>query len=167
MFDFSEPVGFTIFCDDIREEASGKLNLIGTYDKVMVIHVPFPVTLPKFGFHIRIYTPASLEVERDFPINVIVYLPGDETDTPSLSSMLLADPEAAKSGLENLPWQPTGEHPLLARITLNWILSPLILKEPGIIRVLADYKGDSLRCGSLRVISADALTADRKSQTPS
>ncbi len=157
MFDFSEPVGFTIFCDDIREEASGKISFIGAYDTAMVIHVAFPATLPKFGFHIRIYEPANLAIERDFPIKIGVYLPGDAEDQPSLSNVLPADPEAARSGLANLPWRPTGKRPLLARTTLNWIASPLVLREPGAIVVSAKYKGDNLRCGSLQVIPATAV----------
>jgi hypothetical protein len=157
MFDFAEPVGFTIFCDDIREETSGKISFIGAYDTAMVIHVAFPATLPKFGFHIRIYEPANVAVERDFPIEIGIYLPGDAADEPSLSNVLPADPQAARTELANLPWRPTGERPLLARITLNWIVSPLVLKEPGTIRVLANYKGDILRCGALQVIPATAV----------
>ncbi len=159
MFDFSEPVGFTIFCDDIREEASGKISFIGAYDAAMVIHVPFPATLPKFGFHIRIYEPANFITERDFPIEISIHLPGDAEHEPSLSQILPADPQAAKTELANLPWRPKGERPLLARTTLNWIAAPFVLKEPGAIRILANYKGDSLRCGTLQVIPATTLAA--------
>jgi hypothetical protein len=159
MFDFSEPVGFTIFCDDIRGEVEGKTSLIGIYDAAMFIHVAFPARLPKFGFHIQIYEPANLESERDFPVEINIYLPGDEEGRPSLSAELPANPEAARSELaKKLGEHPTGKRSLLARITFNWIVSPLVLKEPGVIRVFANYKGDSLRCGSLRVIPAETLT---------
>jgi hypothetical protein len=158
MFDFSEPVGFTIFCDDIREEIGGKISFIGAYDAVMLIHTVFPIALPKFGFHIRIYEPANLLTERDFPIEITISLPGDAEHQPSLAQVLPADPQAARAELAKLPWRPTGEHPLLARITLNWIASPLVLKEPGAIRVQANYKGDILRCGSLQVIPATAVS---------
>jgi hypothetical protein len=157
MFDFSEPVGFTIFCDDIREEMGGKTSFIGTYDAVMVIHAAFPTVLPKFGFHIRIYEPANLVTQRDIPIEISIYLPGDAEHEPSLFQVLPADPQAARIELANLPWHPKGERPLLARTTLNWIAAPLVLKEPGAIRVLANYKGDSLRCGTLQVIPATAV----------
>jgi len=158
MFDFSEPIGFTIFCDDIREETGGKTTFVGAYDAVMVIHAAFPTMLPKFGFHIRIYEPANLITQRNFPIEVSIHLPGDPEQEPSFSRVLPADPEAARAELARLPWRPTGERPLLARITLNWIVSPLVLKEPGAIRVLANYKGDILRCGTLQVIPATAVT---------
>ena len=149
----------TIFCDDIREEIGGKTSFIGAYDAVMVIHAAFPAVLPKFGFHIRLYEPANLITERDFPIELSIHLPGDPEREPSLSQVLPADPEAARAELARLPWRPTGERPLLARITLNWIASPSVfLKEPGAIRVLANYKGDILRCGTLQVIPATAVT---------
>jgi len=167
MFDFSEPIGFTIFCDDIREEIGGKTSFIGAYDAVMLIHAAFPAVLPKFGFHIRIYEPANLITERDFPIEISIYLPGDPEHEPSLSRVLPADPEAARTELARLPWRPTGERPLLARITLNWIASPLVLKEPGAVRVLADYKGDILRCGTLQVVPAAAVTPVSNSEEQS
>jgi len=166
MFDFSEPIGFTIFCDDIRDEVGGKTSLIGTYQSVMVIHAPFPATLPKFGFHIEILESAELAMERDFPIEISIYLPGDDEDKPSLSGTLPADPDGAKATLDNLPWRPTGMRPLIAHVTLNWIASPFPLKEPGAIRVLAKYKSDIIRCGSLQVIRAPAQAAAEETDHP-
>src|SRR5271166_3714062 len=158
MFDFDEPVGFTIFCDDIREEASGKTSLIGVYEAAMVLHTPFPAVLPKFGFHITICEPSRLTVERDFPIKIEIFLPGDMDTEPSYSFSLPGDPEAAKTALANLPWRPIGDQPPVARLVLKPIVSSMVLKEPGIIRVRAIYKGDRLRCGALPVIPAEALT---------
>jgi hypothetical protein len=156
MFDFTGPVGFTIFCDDIRDELGGKTSVIGIYSGAMLIHAPFPVALPKFGFYIEILEPARLLLERDFPIEFSVYLPGDEEGKPSLLMQLPADPAAAKETYDNLPWRPT--RPLLAHTTLKWIVSPLQLKGPGAIRVLAGYKDDQIRCGGLQVISAPTVT---------
>src|SRR5229473_6840352 len=116
----------------------------------MVIHAPFPAILPKFGFHIEILEPAKLALERDFPIEINIYLPGDADDKPSLSGTLPPDPDGTKATHDNLPWRPT--RPLIAHVTLNWIASPFPLKEPGAIRVLAKYKSEIIRCGSLQVI---------------
>jgi hypothetical protein len=155
MFDFNEPIGFAIFCDDIRDEVSGKISLIGIYHSLMVIHGPFPATLPKFGFFIEILEPAKLILERDFPIELSIYLPGDEEGKPSIHNILPPDPVAAKEELASLPWEPT--RPLLAHITLKWIIAPFHLKESGTIRILAGYKDDQIRCGSLQVIHESAL----------
>ena len=45
---------FTIFCDDIREESSGKLIIIGLYAKDIMLATPVPVTLPKLCFLTRL-----------------------------------------------------------------------------------------------------------------
>jgi hypothetical protein len=158
MFDFSEPVGFTIFCDDIRDEIGEKTSLIGVYHGVMMIHGAFPATLPKFAFHITILAQAKFMLERDLPIEFGVFLPGDEEGKPSYSSILPADPVSARAEYDNLPWQPSG--PLIAHITLRWVVAPFILKGPGTIRVLARYKGDQIRCGTLQVIPVPAVAAD-------
>lgn len=132
----------------------------------MVVHGVFPTTLPKFGFHIWISEPANLVTTRDFPIEINIYLPGDAEDKPSLSAVVPADQEAAKTALADLPWHATNQSQLLARSTFNWIVSPLVLKEPGVIRVRAKYAGDSLRCGSLQVVSAETLTSVSKPTPP-
>src|SRR5689334_2514785 len=113
MFEFTEPVGFTIFCDDIRQEIGNKESYIGVYAGAMLIHVAFPVTLQKFGFHVFIFEPVDTAIRRDFPIKISIYLPGDAEDQPSLSAEIPADPEAARAGLDNLPWKPSGKYPVL------------------------------------------------------
>src|SRR5438067_2113936 len=150
MFDFDQPVGFTIFCDDIRQEIGGKTSLIGIYESIMIIHVPFPATLPKFGFHIEMFEPANLTLQRDFPIEFRISLPGDEEDKPSLLGTLAADPERAKEAFNNLASRPTAHRPGLAHITTNLVSAPFSLKEPGLIRVRAKYTDDDRRCGNLR-----------------
>jgi hypothetical protein len=157
MFDFNEPVGFTIFCDDIRQEIGGKISLIGIYYGIMYIHGPFPATLPKFGFHITIFEPAELASKRDFPIQVGIFLPGDDEHESSLSLSVSHDPKQAKTVLDDFPSPPTGEGPLLARIPLSQIVSPFIIREPGLIRVRAKYKDDDLRLGTLRAVPAPTL----------
>jgi hypothetical protein len=158
MFDFNEPVGFTIFCDDIRQEVGGKTSLIGIYNGVMLIHSTFPATLPKFGFRIEFLEPAQLALERDFTVEFRIYLPGDEDDEPSLLAPLEPEPEQARAALENLP-PPTGQR-LVAHVISNLVATPFVLKEPGMIRVRAKYKDNDLRCGSLRVIPASGEEAE-------
>ncbi len=43
----THPSGFSIFCDDIRDEVSGKKSLIGVYDGAMMIANPAPVIIPQ------------------------------------------------------------------------------------------------------------------------
>ena len=67
--------GYSIFCDDIRNEAGGKLSFIGCYNGVIFISESFPLVLPKLCVHVHILSPAS----RPFrSITVRCYLPGDD-----------------------------------------------------------------------------------------
>ena len=48
--------GYSIFCDDIRSEAGGKLSFIGCYNAVMMTTQRFPLVLPKFCPRCRKHT---------------------------------------------------------------------------------------------------------------
>jgi len=77
----------TIFCDDIRQEISGKRTLVGVYEHNLLVE-SFPVTLPKLCLVTRLVVPASTEFERiSFEV-----MKGDE-------SILLAEipPEIVKN----------------------------------------------------------------------
>src|SRR5262249_23625378 len=67
--------GYSIFCDDIRNEAGGKLSFIGCYNGVIFISGQFPLVLPKLCVHTHILSPASQPFNS---IAVRCYLPGDE-----------------------------------------------------------------------------------------
>jgi hypothetical protein len=43
----TNPSGFSIFCDDVRYELSGKQLLLGVYDNVMMIAATSPTIIPQ------------------------------------------------------------------------------------------------------------------------
>ena len=47
-----EPDGYTIFCDDIRQEVGNKTSLMGVYGPEMFVNQPFPAAMHRMGFHI-------------------------------------------------------------------------------------------------------------------
>jgi hypothetical protein len=51
--------GYSIFCDDIRNEVGGKLSFIGCYNAVMFVPSQFPCLLPKFCVHFFMLSPAG------------------------------------------------------------------------------------------------------------
>jgi hypothetical protein len=88
-----EIYGYTIFCDDIRQEVGGKISFVGVYSGTMFVHGEFPVTLPKFAFGI------SLMQRREIlepNIQVQIFLPGDPEDSPSIGG---------HPSLSREPWQ--------------------------------------------------------------
>ena len=55
--------GMTIFCDDIREELSGKISLIGVYGGDLVVNAPFPLWLPRICFLINAFFNPELTIK--------------------------------------------------------------------------------------------------------
>jgi hypothetical protein len=144
--------GYTIFCDDVRQELGGKISFIGVYSGTMFVHGEFPLTLPKFGFGISL-----LQRREIFEANVElqIFLPGDAEESPSIAlqgseaveGAIAVQTAAAVEGL------PKGDERVLA-MHLNVIASPLIFKEPGIMRVRgALRRGDVIRLGAIRIVS--------------
>jgi hypothetical protein len=149
--------GYTIFCDDIRHEADGKLSFIGAYSNgQMHVHVSFPLTLPKFGFGIFLaQKPKIFEPNIGFRI----FLPGDLDDAPSIRGELAEITEGAalarvQEATEAYPAIREAESEKLITMQAHLIFAPVVIKEPGFIIVRAARKNDTVRLGALRILAA-------------
>jgi hypothetical protein len=150
MFDFSEPFAVSIFCDDIRQEIGGKLSFMGVYYGAM--YVPqFPIILPKFCVNVTFYEPKNMAEVRVSPVIIRVFMPNDTDDTPSITGEV-------RSIKEMIGLLPPSELPIekdvpqLAIANAMFIQSPLVVQEPGRVRVRCEYPdGTILKAGSLRV----------------
>lgn len=134
--------GTTIFCDDIRQEVGGKLSYMGVYMSEMVIHAPFPATLPKLCMVINyLERPGSNED----PVTIRVFQPEEKnplTDIPLDADLM------RRSGLA--PTDPEASDPFIgALFFLN--LAPFVIKAPGRIRVVAESGNKKVRLGSILV----------------
>jgi hypothetical protein len=144
--------GYTVFCDDVRQELGGKTSFIGVYSDTMLVHGEFPLTLPKFGFGISL-----LQRREIFEANVEVqiFLPGDGEESPSIAlqgSEAVEGAVAAQTAAQ-VEGLPKGDERIIA-MHLNVIAAPLIFKEPGIMKVRgALRRGDVIRLGSIRIVS--------------
>nr|WP_047579036.1 hypothetical protein [Methylobacterium sp. ZNC0032] len=143
--------GYSIFCDDIRNEVGGKLSFIGCYNSVMFVPAMFPFTLPKFCVHLHVVTPAHR------PFELIVarcYVPGQRE--PIVAQRIEA-PNREEQGrlVEELGHVPSTPRFIVAAASL--IFAPLNIQEPGLIsvRALVDDDEQELKIGSLRVAIAD------------
>lgn len=137
-----EPHGSTIFCDDIRPEIGNKFSLMGIFQGDMVLHVPFPATLPKLGLFIT-YS----EAMSDAPTNMAlkVYFPNDPEDKPSFI-VPVEWPEDAST-------QNPAPDTTIRQIKMQFVLSPVVLKEPGRIKVRMEKQGSIIKLGSLKLIA--------------
>jgi hypothetical protein len=138
--------GYSIFCDDIRNEAGGKLSFIGCYNGVIFISGQFPLVLPKLCVHTHVFSPASK------PFNSLVvrcYLPGD--DTP-FSEEAIETPRRSEQSELVANLKTNKDAPLFIVAATSLIFTPLELKSAGLLRVraLIDARQE-LRLGSLRI----------------
>ena len=138
--------GYSIFCDDIRNEAGGKLSFIGCYNGVIFISGQFPLVLPKLCVHTHVFSPASK------PFNSLVvrfYLPGD--DTP-FSEEAIETPRRSEQSELVANLKTNTDAPLFIVAATSLIFTPLELKSAGLLRVraLIDARQE-LRLGSLRI----------------
>jgi hypothetical protein len=138
------PYGSTIFCDDIRLERSGKVTLVGTYIGELIVNGRLPTNLAKFAMRI-LYS--ERPGESDDPVELRIFLPGDEEGAPTLAAAIPIDQERAKTPPPDMP------DPLLTAI-MHLEFAPLAIKQEGSIKVRA-YRGDlEVKMGQLVVRSS-------------
>jgi hypothetical protein len=151
--------GTTIFCDDIRTEVEGKITLVGIYAADMLVHVPFPFVIPKFGMWIRYFeVPGSMTGDG----KLYVWLPGDdkkasiEADIPmdQLRSLTVPNPDRNDADMD-----------LWVNLQIPILLAPLILKQPGRIKVRLHFGETAVRLGTLLVKEAPAKVAAASVET--
>jgi hypothetical protein len=158
--DTPDVFGSTVFCDDTRIEASGKLIHIGVYHGVMSIHVPFPVRLATFSFAISLIQKADIFNPK---ITYRIFLPGDPDDASSDEASIVAEMNEANPGdlikqtytaadTMGIP----GESRKLVRLFANMAFQTLEIKQPGTIKVRADIGDTRYRLGTLMVVPASA-----------
>ncbi|WP_407154045.1 hypothetical protein [Bradyrhizobium sp. STM 3557] len=138
--------GYSIFCDDIRNEPGGKLSFVGCYNGVIFISGQFPLVLPKLCVHTHILSPAS----RPFSsILVRCYLPGDEQ--PFAEEPVETPRQAAQNELV-ASLKPETSAPLYIVAATSLIFTPIELRSSGLMRIRALVDAEQeIRLGSLRI----------------
>lgn len=143
--------GTTVFCDEIRPEATGKFIYIGVYQGGMSVHQDFPVKLSRMAFAITIVQrPDVFSPE----VSICIFLPGDPDTTPSVQVTLN---EREVGGLETHASQ-NADRMGIAQKDRNYLTTfanlafeNFEIKEPGSILVRADIREKRYRLGSLLV----------------
>ena len=138
----SLPSGHTIFCDDVRQEASGKQTLVGTYGTSMLVS-EFPAMLPQICCVIS-YREAP-EATGKVAIRVIHEINDDET---VMAEILYDIPEGSKPPAEM-------EGPFIMRTGSFLVqISPFAIEGPGLLKVRAFRDDDEIRLGALKISHA-------------
>lgn len=145
-----------IFCDDVRQETSGKLIFVGVYTGMLVVP-KLPTTLPKLcvllttvapidrpfkKLHMKIYKGLDVIAERVIPDD---YLEPPELPLPSV------DDEQLRAAMEPVRMLRT-----------QFTLSPLELNDRTFLRVRVETEDEELKCPGLSILElSDVQTEDK------
>jgi hypothetical protein len=142
--------GYTIFCDDIRNEPGDKLTFVGCYNAVMFVPPKFPLVLPKFCVHLNVFSPATMPYET---VRARCYVPGDR-DPIADESIEVPSLQDQRALLASLPKNINA--PPFIVVSASLVFQPLEIAEPGMIdvRVLINGGPGELHLGSLKVATA-------------
>jgi hypothetical protein len=142
----NEAYGNTLFCEDIRQEVMNKLSLIGVLGHEIIFLAPFPQTLPKLGFHMDVRFPVEKPVN---DVRLLIYFPGDAEDAPTINQVL-----PWKSGEPSTEPLPFPDAARSFAFIQHFVLSSVLIKQEGYIRVRIVHDEKRIRIGALKVSQA-------------
>jgi len=136
--------GYTLFCDDVRHEIGGKTTYVGRYSQVM--YVPsFPFLHPKLVLAVN-YIESQIDSPVT-PVDLLVYLPGDQDDKPSLTAKLSFEDEKIGKLPDDLP-AGAANH-IRAETFIE--IAPFKVDGPGAVKVRVRRGDEIVRLGQLQV----------------
>jgi hypothetical protein len=144
----TNPSGSTIFCDDIREEVTGKKSLMGVYTGVMMLVGAAPTVIPQ----LCVLTTIRLD-HKMLPKKATVKIIFEDEDFAEqiISSMDTELPAAElQEGADMIFSKKDGI--LSAQLMSESHISNLVLPQNGRIKVRLYIDDDVFALGSLRVI---------------
>ncbi len=145
-----EPLGLTLFCDDIRFEQSSKITFVGAYGPEMLVAGSFPILLPKLGFYVQLRLPPLSSP----PSEINIYLPGSETDEPAFTTNIA--PPATEELEKTKTGMPPGTTAILST-NVPILLGPTIILAEGLIKVRVICGETIIKAGTLKVTRVDEL----------
>jgi len=136
--------GFSIFCDDFRQEVLGKYSLMGVYQNDMVFSsdITFPFIVPRSVILVKYFETVGAFKDA---LLLRVYLPGDEADKPTIA-------QAIERGT-NAPMAVTleADQEQVVTFTVPLIFSPFEVRQEGFVKVRMHCGDVITNLGSLRI----------------
>lgn len=141
------PYGYTIFCDDIRHEISGKVTLVGCYTSHLYFTGEFPLKLARFGLQMNLVWPTDNPFDN---CKLLVFLPGEFKEPVFTAEILSQEAELPPPpSADDLP-DDDGKGRVM-RFGFHTMFENLEIEKAGLIRVRALVDGATIRAGTLRV----------------
>ncbi|MCJ7995319.1 hypothetical protein J5N58_14125 [Rhizobium cremeum] len=138
-----KPHGFTIFCEDLREELSGQTTYVGVYGDAMFTDEPLPFTLRQLCMAVHLFDEPQAS-----PSKLIIKIaqPGEDIEKPTFSFEVTPNFELLDlPDIGDMPKRPR------AHVVLKMVGTPPEIKQYGRIRVAADWNGNFVPLGSLAI----------------
>lgn len=133
--DLNERGAYSIYCEDVRHEHTGKSIYIGVYADTLFVE-EFPAILPRLS----IVTTAWTVRGRPFEKLVFRVLLDDEVITQDEF-----DTAAANEKLKTLPSYPSARMRVFKIVNLV----PFVIEKPGVLRVRVETEMGEFRAGAL------------------
>jgi hypothetical protein len=136
-----------VFCEDIREETAGTHSLVGVMPDNINLQANGPseagmsLMFPKMGIYLRINLDRSIPPTS--PVAARLTIPGAPALALGEIGMELIERAYAEGAENNLP---------VVGLIFKTVLSPVQLREPGVITVHASIDGHEHICGALNLI---------------
>lgn len=145
-----DPLGITLFCDDIRFEQYGKITLVGCYGPEMLIGGNLPTVIPRFAMYVQLRLPAGSAL----PSKILVYFPESKDEDPAMT-VDIASPNA--ENIEKSRQNMGSDTVSLLATNVPILLGPTIITAEGLIKVRVKWGEQTIKAGTLRVRCVDDL----------
>lgn len=147
--DRNERGAFSIYCDDVRGESTGKTTIVGVYGEELIVG-EFPALLPTFFILTTVWTKQS----RPFEKLIFRILMDDKV----LSEDEFDIRDARRQLMESVNVRPVADGSGL-RHTVKRIakFSPFVLENESILRVRVETEDGELRTSALKIRLASPI----------
>lgn len=139
------PFGYTVFCDDIREESSGKVTLVGSYSGSMIVNGQVPLMIPMLCAQVAVYMDEDAAL-RGGMLQLCKIGSGDSREV--LNSVPL--PEVGRKDLP-VAKKVSPDADMLLAISLALRITPYQIDEEHLLRMVLIAGDDEYRLGALSV----------------
>lgn len=136
------PSGHTVFCDDIRYEAGGKISLMGIYNGSLEVQ-ELPVTMAKLCLIVTLNEKRSSSGHRQLKVIQQSRSADGQEEDKVLIDMEYEIPDEAVS-------DETEEFSMRTQ-RLDLIASPFNIEQPSKIRVRSYQDGNEIALGKLEI----------------
>jgi hypothetical protein len=157
---YDEPFGYSIFCDDIRQEVGNKPSFMGVVLGA-IFPASFPLVMPRFSVGVTFFEPRIWALKRTWPVPIRISFP-EIGDALTGEIGVVAKETIEENSRSTLPDDPDVPRGIIFFVGLG--IAPLTISSPGRIKVRAHYS-DSLivKMGALRIESPPNLISSTAS----